>query len=153
MLYVILLLILAVLLFGSSVVLRGIGIVLGSIVAFIALVWFFFVTGLNPIAVLFFGLIGFFALCGLVILVAKIIEPYETRWHLKKMTAEREAEMQFVSLPPENPTGKVPIKMSKEKRAAFHDACYGKITWEQYYEKWGHEELTDLLAADERLSR
>ncbi len=88
MLYVILLLILAVLLFGSSAVLGAIGRVLGLIVALVALVWLSVALGINMITVLIVGFFGFLVLCGLVVLSAKMIQP----WEVKRIQARFEAE-------------------------------------------------------------
>lgn len=149
MLYVILLLILAVLLFGSSAVLGAIGFVLGLIVAIIALVWLSMLLGITPVTMLVIGVVGLFGLCGLVLLVCKLIEPWETKRTVAKIEAQRRAN----ATPQENSTDNRPVEMCEEKRNDFHAACYAKITWEQYYAKWGYQTLTDLLAADQNSNR
>lgn len=72
MLYVILLLILAVLLFGSSVVLGAMGWILGFAVAVIALAWASITFNLDPLAIGIIAIVGFFALCGLIMLIANM---------------------------------------------------------------------------------
>lgn len=81
LLYTILLLILAVLLFGASAVIGALGYILGFIVAAVALVSAAVTFELAPIYVLMFGVVGFFALCGLVMVVAKLVET----WELERM--------------------------------------------------------------------
>lgn len=77
LLYTVLLLILAVLLFGASAVIGALGYILGFIVAAVALVSAAVTFELAPIYVLMFGAVGFFALCGLVMLIAKLSEAWE----------------------------------------------------------------------------
>jgi hypothetical protein len=80
-LYIILLLILAVLLFGASAVIGVLGYVLGFIAAAVALIYASATFELDPLAVAAVGLVGFFALCGLVMLIAKLTES----WELERM--------------------------------------------------------------------
>lgn len=79
MLYIILLLVLAVLLFGASAVIGALGYVLGFIAAAVALVYASTTFDLDPLAVAAIGLVGFFALCGLVMLIAKLCESWEVQ--------------------------------------------------------------------------
>lgn len=98
MLTIAVLLILAVLLFGSSAVLGAIGWVLGSIVFVIAMVWLSSITGMDPILIVILGVVGFFGLLGLVMLVAKLVEPWETERLNRKLAEERKAKP-FTGLP------------------------------------------------------
>lgn len=77
MLYIILLLILAVLLFGSSAVLGAIGWVFGLGAGIVALVLIKDRFGLDPGVVIIGGIAGLAALFGLLMLVLKMIEPWE----------------------------------------------------------------------------
>lgn len=88
MLYIILLLILAVLLFGSGAVIGFLGYVLGFIVAVIALIWISVTFQIDPVVAIMIGVIGFFALCGLVMLIAKLVEPWELERMKRKVAAQ-----------------------------------------------------------------
>lgn len=109
MLYIILLLILAVLLFGSGVVIGFLGYVLGFIVAAIALFWLSVTYQIDAVIAILFGIVGFFALCGLVILLAKLIEPWEQK-RLMGATSKRSKEMEATL-----------AKMTPDERQRFVD--------------------------------
>lgn len=91
MLYIILLLILAVLLFGSGAVIGAIGYALGFIAAAIALFWFSTTYQIDPILAILIGIVGFFALCGIAMLLAKTLEPWESARIEKKMAENEKA--------------------------------------------------------------
>lgn len=93
MLYVILLLILAVLLFGSSAVIGAAGMVLGFIAAAVALIWASIAFHVEPFVVLVIGVAGFFSLLGLMMLVGKLIEPWD-RKRIEAITAKSSKEME-----------------------------------------------------------
>lgn len=93
MLYVILLLILAVLLFGSSAVLGVLGIVLGFIAAFIALTMLGVLYSLTPSYLILIGIAGLAVLVGGFFLFAWIIQPYEIAKMNAQMRREWEAEL------------------------------------------------------------
>lgn len=88
MLYVILLLILAVLLFGSSALIGFFGYVLGFVAAVAALAYAHTIYELDPVATMILAFVGFFALCGLIMVIAKILEPLE-RAATQRRLAER----------------------------------------------------------------
>lgn len=88
MLYIILLLILAVLLFGSGAVIGFLGYALGFIVAAIALIWISVNYQIDPVVAITIGIVGFFSLCGLVMLVAKLLEPWELERMKRKAAAQ-----------------------------------------------------------------
>jgi hypothetical protein len=79
-LYIILLLILAVLLFGSSAVIGFLGYFLGFVAAAVALFVLNATYNLDPVVTLAIGIIGFFVLCGVIIAIAKVIQPWELEW-------------------------------------------------------------------------
>jgi hypothetical protein len=91
MLYIILLLILAVLLFGSSAVLGAIGWVFGIVAGIIALVLIKDRFGLDPEVVIFGGIAGLAALFGLLMLILKLIEPWEMKRIEQKMAEDDKA--------------------------------------------------------------
>ena len=93
MLYIILLLILAVLLFGSGAVIGFLGYVLGFIVAAIALFWLSVTYQIDPVIAIMIGVVGFFALCGLLILILKLIEPWDQK-RLEEAASKKSKEME-----------------------------------------------------------
>lgn len=114
MLYIILLLILAVLLFGSGAVIGFLGYVLGFIVAAIALFWLSITYQIDPVVAIMIGIVGFFALCGLVMLIASLIEPWELE-RMKRKAAEK----------PFRGTG-LPGNISPSEREAIRSAAASK---------------------------
>jgi len=91
MLYVILLLILTVLLFGSSAVIGFFGYVLGFAAALAALVYAKVTFNLDPGLTIGLAVIGFFVLCGAIMIIARILEPFE-RIAVERRIASRLAE-------------------------------------------------------------
>ncbi len=77
MFYLILFLILAVLLFGSSAVLGALGMVLGFIVAFVALVYASITFDLEPIQIIGYAVVGVLALIPVGYLLLLVIDYFD----------------------------------------------------------------------------
>lgn len=72
MIWIVLLLILAALLFGLSAIFGAIGVVLGFVAAASALAVASFTFELEPGAIMILGVFGFFVIIGLVVLISAI---------------------------------------------------------------------------------
>lgn len=107
MLYVILLLILAVLLFGSSAVLGAIGYVLGIVAFLIAALVVGFTFQINPFVVMFGSVAGLIGLLFAVVIILKLIEPLFRPWEPRRVDQIRAevgktaSNTNFPNLPPE----------------------------------------------------